>query len=159
MSSLETPSLYVVKPVKCRRNSLARFGFIITEAEVFSHLRLAANGVGVSGWRNTAVTGGVPGRMVMRAFRRLQISFLVALLAATATIPAAAQDMPAPPPEPEAAYPADQAPPPPEAQTAPSAGDQSAYPLDQEAPSGGRPLSSDAGADPSGRVARLGYMT
>src|ERR1700730_11751920 len=92
------PLPYVAKPVKCRRHSLARFGFIITEAEVFSQLRLAANGVGVSGWRNTAVTGGVPGRMVMRAFRRLQISFLVALLAATtATISAAAQDMPAPP--------------------------------------------------------------
>ena len=33
------------------RNSLAKLGFIIVEAEVFSHLRLAASGVGVSGWK------------------------------------------------------------------------------------------------------------
>ena len=51
------------------------------------------------------------------------------------------------------AYPADQAP--------PSSGDQSAYPADQAPPSsGGQPLSSDENQpDPSGRVARLGYMT
>ena len=32
-------------------NSLAKLGFIIVEAEVFSHLRLAVLGVGVSGWK------------------------------------------------------------------------------------------------------------
>jgi hypothetical protein len=112
----------------------------------------------------------------MKTFRRLfQTSFLVVLLAvATATV-FAAQDAP-PPPSEQPAYPADQAPPPPAEQTAPSVegqsaypadqvplstGDQSAYPLDQAPPSAGQPLPSDGGqtADPSGRVARLGYMT
>ena len=109
------------------------------------------------------MTGGVPGRMLMRTFRRLlQISFLVALLAATAaTISAAAQDAP-PPPDQHPAYPADQAPPPPSAQSAPSVQDIPPYSAGQEPPpSAGEPAPSagDQTPDPSGRVARLGYMT
>jgi hypothetical protein len=126
------------------------------------------------------VTGGVSGRRLMRTFRRLlQRSFLVALLAATtATIPAAAQDSNLPQDE-QQAYPSNQAPPPPvdqnqappppADQAAPSAGGESAYPADQSPypatqeppPSAGEPAPSAGGetADPSGRVARLGYMT
>jgi hypothetical protein len=80
----------------------------------------------------------------MKTFGRLlQISFIVALLAATtASVSAAAQDTqatPAPSVQDLPPYSADQqAPPPPAGQSAPSAGQQ---------------------ADPSGRVARLGYMT
>ena len=99
----------------------------------------------------------------MRTFRRfLQISFLVALLAATAaTISAAAQEAP-PPPDQQPAYPADQAPSPPEAQSAPSVQDIPPYSAGQEPPpSAGEPAPSagDQGPDPSGRVARLGYLT
>jgi hypothetical protein len=97
----------------------------------------------------------------MRTFRRLlQVSFLVALLAATtATIPAAAQDTTLPLDQ-QPAYPADQVAPPPADQAPPSAG-QSAYPAGQDAPSAGGPGLSTGGetTDPSGRVARLGYMT
>ena len=124
------------------------------------------------------MTGGVPGRWLMRTFRRLtQVSFLIALLAATTATLSAGQDVPPPPPDQQPAYPADQAPPPPADQTAPSvggqsaypadqappsAGDQSAYPADQSPlPSAGEPAPSTGGEtpDPSGRVARLGYMT
>jgi hypothetical protein len=98
----------------------------------------------------------------MGTFRRLlQISFFVALLAAsTATSSAAAQDT-APPPDQQTAPPSDQAPPPPAAETAPPAQDQPAYPADQAPPSAGGPAPAAGGetADPSGRVARLGYMT
>ncbi len=113
----------------------------------------------------------------MKTFRHLitQVSLLVALLAVTtATNSAAAQDVAPPPPDQQQAYPADQAPPPPADQAPLSTGDQSAYPIDQTPPSAGsaypsdqappstgQPLSSDGDqtADPSGRVARLGYMT
>src|SRR5579872_1671355 len=96
----------------------------------------------------------------MRILRDLfRTSFLVALLAATTASVSLAQDAPPPPPDQQSTYPADQ--------SAPSAGDQSAYPLDQTPPSdqappsAGTPLPSDGGqtADPSGRAARLGYMS
>jgi hypothetical protein len=104
----------------------------------------------------------------MRIFRDLfRTSFLGAMLAVTTATASLAQDVP-PPPEQQLPYPSDQAAPPagdqsayPLEQAPPSAGDQSAYPLDQAPPSAGSPLPSDGGqtADPSGRVARLGYMS
>jgi hypothetical protein len=96
----------------------------------------------------------------MKTFRRLfQISFFVALLAATAATVSAAGQETTPAADQPTAYPADQAPAPPAGEPTPSAGDQSAYPADQAPPPpAGQPTASQP-TDPPGRVARLQYMT
>jgi len=96
----------------------------------------------------------------MKTIRRLlQISFFIALLAATAaTVSAAAQDTTAPTDQ-QPSYPEDQAP---SATPAPSVQDLPAYPANQAPPPpAGQPPTSDAGqaGDPPGRVAQLAYMT
>src|SRR5271169_5589972 len=93
--------------------------------------------------------------------RLLQISLLVALLAATvATVSAAGQDASSTADQ-QATYPADQAPPPSAGQPTDSANDKpSPYPADQAPPPpAGQPTPSGQTGDPPGRVARLEYMT